>query len=94
MYGVVEKFMEDFYGREPGDKKKGMNGRIIGRLGKDRVNGPVRRNEGGMRDSRNGMNQERKCFRCGKTGHVKAQCRWSQSTCFSFVEAGHLAREC
>ena len=33
MYGVVEKFMDDFYGREPGmnvqlgSRKEGMNGR-------------------------------------------------------------------
>ena len=45
------------------------------------VNGPLRRNEGGMRDNSNGMNQERKCFRCRKTGHVNAQCRWAQGTC-------------
>ena len=40
------------------------------------------------------MNQKRKCFRCGNTGHAKAQCSWVQGTCFSCGKAGHLAREC
>ena len=34
------------------------------------VNGSLRRNEDGMRDSMNMVNQGRKCFRYGKAGHV------------------------
>ena len=68
VYGVVKRLMEDFYAREPamnvqfGGRKEGMNVRnnwsTVG--GPNRgVNGPVRRNEGRMRDSRNKMDREK-----------------------------------
>ena len=80
VYEVVEKFTEDFYGREQGmnlqfgSGKERVNGRnnwpteerptrgndghMVGRPNRG-YNGPVRRNGGGIRDNRNGMNQEK-----------------------------------
>ena len=80
VYEVVEKFTEDFYGREQGMNvqfgsgkervngrnnwpteerpTRGNDGRMVGRPNRG-YNGPVRRNGGGIRDNRNGMNQEK-----------------------------------
>ena len=53
------------------------NGHVEGRPNQ-RYNG----NEGEVRESRNGMNQE-KIF----------QCKWAQGTCFSCGQAGHPVQE-
>lgn len=36
--------------------------------------------------------RERKCYECGRTGHLAAQC--SKAKCFECGRRGHLAREC
>lgn len=44
------------------------------------------------REYRAPRQRERKCYECGRTGHLAAQC--SKSRCFECGKRGHLAREC
>lgn len=43
-------------------------------------------------DRRGGRREERKCFECGKTGHLQAQC--PRARCFECNTEGHKARQC
>ena len=62
-YGVMMKFLEAFYGKgaqanvQMGRLTHGYNGCVEGRPNQG-YNGPERRNGGGIRDNRNGINQE------------------------------------
>ncbi|XP_068237089.1 CCHC-type zinc finger nucleic acid binding protein-like [Palaemon carinicauda] len=37
---------------------------------------------------------EKRCYRCGKVGHKKNECRWALGACFGCEETGHRISGC
>nr|XP_014292168.1 DNA-binding protein HEXBP-like [Halyomorpha halys] len=59
--------------------------------GKDRGTGRERRpNQGRIRNGR--WKEDRKCYECGKVGHLVAPC--PRTRCFECDNEGHIARQC
>ena len=50
----------------------------------------------GMYDNNNGRNspQGRKCFRCGRPGHMVSECRWALGSCLGCGKKDHRINEC
>lgn len=44
-------------------------------------------------EKKKGGGHDRKCYNCGKTGHIAAKCR-APKTCYKCGKSGHIAAEC
>src|SRR5678816_2980852 len=91
------KFLEDFYGGGNDERQVnagGMNANANRQVGGNvNVRGNGMYNQG-MGSRVNVTNQEVKCFRCGKHGHMISECRWANGACFSCGQVGHMALNC
>ena len=36
----------------------------------------------------------KRCFRCGKIGHVVSECKHKEVICFNYGEEGHIGSQC
>ena len=105
---VMVKYLEDACGRDVyfGDNRndsrdrsryaRSENGRRDRSQSGRRDRSQDRRRDRSESQRRNGRNNgsERKCYRCGKTGHMMSECRWANGACFGCGQEGHLVRDC
>lgn len=95
---VMAKFLDEYYGQNEetrgrkrvyvGQTRAGMRDTSVGRERSMSVNRSVSRN------ARVNMNNEVKCVRCNRMGHVRSNCRWALGQCLGCGQTGHLVKDC